>query len=155
MKPLLFALPLLILFVIGCEKKTPEKEYQYAFIDVNLTVENDIKELKVLKNNFRDYWEASSKGDLNASYALELPYLNFLKSLEWYRDFKADDKRHYTATMLRISSENNDSEVAFVRANYKSNVMDINLTEKWIYVNGEWYHYYSQSLLPPPPKPIK
>ncbi|GEM_PF-1221468 len=155
MKPLLFTLPLLILFVLGCEKKNPEKEYQYAFIDVNLTVENDIKELEVLKNNFRNYWEASSIGDLNASYALELPYLNFLKSLEWYRDFKADDKRHYTATMLRISSENNDSEVAFVRANYTSDVMDINLTDKWIYVNGEWYHYYSQSLLPPPPKPIK
>jgi len=154
-KLLLTILPLTVMFFAGCDRQVSEPQYQYAYIDNNLSIENDIKELKLLKNNFRNYWEASSQGDLNSSYALELPYLNFLKSLEWYVDFKNDDKRHYKATMLRISSENNDDEVALVRANYKSDVMDINLTEKWIYVNGQWYHYYSQSLLPPPPKPIK
>ncbi len=143
------------LFIMGCDKKELVTQYQYAFIDGNVTIENDIKDLKLLKNNFRDYWEASSKGDLNSSYSLELPYLNFLKSLAWYRDFKQDDKRHYKATMLHIKAEDDDNEVAFVRTNYKSDVMDINLTEKWIYVNGQWYHFYSQSLLPPPPKPIK
>jgi len=154
-KPLLVLVPLFILWFTGCEKKESTKQYQYAFIDNNLTIENDIKDLKLLKRNFRDYWEASSRGDLNTSYMLELPYLNFIKPLEWYRDFKQDDKRHYKATMLQLKSETDDNEIALIRTNYKSNVMDINLTEKWIYVNGQWYHYYSQSLLPPPPKPIK
>ncbi len=150
------AVPLLaVLFFVGCDKSSSLQQYQYAFIDNNLTVEHDVKDLKLLKNNFRNYWEASSKGDLNTSYALELPYLNFLKSLQWYRDFKQDDKRHYKATMLRITSEKDDNEVAYIRTNYHSDVMDINLTEKWIYISGQWYHYYSQSLLPPPPKPIK
>ncbi len=154
MKPALILLSLALVLLVGCNKKGPQKEYIYAFVDENLSVDGNITQPHQLQERFRDYWEASSRGDLNASYALELPYLNFLKSLEWYRDFKADDKRHYKATMLRVASEKGDGDVALVRTNYQSDVMDINLTEKWIYTNGQWYHFYSQSLLPPPPKPI-
>jgi hypothetical protein len=141
-----------MIIFIGCSKTDEVETYKYVSIDENISIDNNITNTEKLITTYKKYWEASSKGDLNSTYTMELPYLNFIKSLKWYRDFKADDKHGYKATALKMEADALDHDVVYIRSNFKSKVMDVNLTEKWIYISGAWYHYYRQSLLPPPPK---
>ncbi len=150
-----FSIILITSIFFGCSEKEQVQTFKYVSIDANVSIDNNISNPKELITVYKKYWEAASSGDLNATYAMELPYLNFIKSLQWYRDFKQNDKHGYKVTMLKMNADKNDNEIAYVRSNYKSKVMDVNLTEKWILINTDWYHYYRQSLLPPAPKPIR
>ncbi len=142
---------LLMIFIIGCSKEN--KTYQYVITPEDIIDTSNVRDKEQFVERFSDYWEATSRNDFDKAYAYELPYLNFLKSVDWYYEFKKASKRKFTVRLLRITPEQDDADILNVRINFKSKQLDTNVTEKWIYINGHWYHSYSQSILPPkPPK---
>lgn len=137
------------LLFLGCEEKA-----LYTKIDKNATIESGIENFTDLKKRYFKYWDLRSAAEYTQSYAYELPYLNLLKSQEWYEEFHMYDNKNYTTTMLYAKRDKNDGDIVHIRNNFKGKYIDTNVTEKWININGIWYHSYSQSLLPPKPKPI-
>lgn len=128
---------LIILFLQGCEK------YKFASIDANIS--DDIP--SDLKKRYLNYWESKSKNDYKVTFTLELPYENYLKPLEEYISFQTATKTKYKIKALNIKKPFIDtfiitSEIDF---GYKKTLQN----DKWIEVNGIWYHYYYPNILPP------
>ncbi len=147
----LISILLLVIFMIGCSKES--KTYQYVTVSNDLLKSATQPKEHTFIERFSDYWEANSLNDFEAAYAYELPYLNFLKSLDWYLDFKKTAKRRYNITLLEITPDSKDDDIIYARVHFDGKNLDVNLTEKWIFINDIWYHSYSQSILPPkPPK---
>jgi hypothetical protein len=141
------------LFILGCESK--QKNYRYVEIDNNVSIEGNVTDLQQFKRRFSEFWEASAVVDFDTTYQYELPYLNFLKDLPWYLNFQSGAKERYMTTIINVKADPRHNDIVYVRQNHKSTLLDVNITEKWIYINGTWYHSYRQSLLPPPPLEIK
>ncbi len=139
----------LLLFFLGCEEK-----YTNVAIDQNISIDKNITNVENLKLRYQEYWEVFSKGEYDKSYAYELPYLNYIKSLQWYKDFNRIRKNDYKVSMLNIKSYPYDAKVALVRTRFQSPHKTFELSDRWVQVGDTWYHYYKQSLLPKPPRPI-
>jgi hypothetical protein len=151
-KIVVFFLILMVVTFIVYKNRELSDTYVYVSMDNNITVSKDIVKYEELKRRFSEYWEAASLNDFNTTYEYELPYLNFLKSLDWYIDFKQGSKKHYKVLTLDVKTEFGDSDIAIITMKVELNNFTRKIADKWVLVNGIWYHYYSQSLLPPPPK---
>ena len=144
---------LVITLMLGCSRE--EINYQYVSIDEKVRQSSNFEKNRELVKRFSEYWEATSLKDFETAYNYELPYLNFLKSLDWYLEFKTVSKKNFKTTMLSLTEDKDDKDIVHVRLNIKSKKVDANVTEKWININGTWYHNYSQSILPPKPPRIR
>jgi sarcosine oxidase delta subunit len=142
----MFAKILLYILVISAIFGCDAKKESVVTLSADLSIDDDLLE------RYGEYWTYMSKNDYDRSYEYELPYLNFLKSKEWYKEFQYGGKIDFKVKILSISEDKDDKDVVFVRANYRGKYLDSNITEKWINIKGTWYHYYSQSLLPSLPK---
>ena len=138
-KVLLFII--LLLLLDGCEKK-----HVYSSVDANLSIRDN--RFKELEDRHLDYWEAMSLADYDESYRFELPYLNFLKTNEWYREFRSGSREKYKIVIKGIESDSEDDNIAFVKTHIILKHTDYTFKDRWLYVNGTWYHSYSPSLLP-------
>lgn len=147
-------LPLLVftmsLFFSSCDNKKSE----FVIIDNNVTIQKGIQEVDQFLDRYVHYWDFFVKKELSKSYPYELPYLNYLRSLEWYEEFHASNKSKYVVELLSVSIEEGDPNILLARTRFhmKSNITES--TDRWVFVDGVWYHYYSQSILPPRPKPL-
>lgn len=130
------------IFVLGCS----QNYNKYVNVDSNITIDSD------LKKRYLEYWLYKSEHNFEEAYKYELPYLNFVKNLEWYKEFNAESKKHFATNLLKIDINKKDTDIVYIRSNFKAKYLDSNVTEKWIKVNGTWFHYYSQSLLPELPQ---
>lgn len=134
----LILLPLLVFFS-ACSTKN----YKYTLIDNNISNVNEYKELVTRSRN---YWEAFSKNDFTTTYEYELPYLNFKHDLQWYKSFHNGSKNKFKIILLKIVKI--DDDIVQLSLQYKKRDNKYIFTDKWISVNGEWYHKYSDSLIP-------
>jgi len=145
MKKALLAILSLFLFS-GCSLS-----YQYAFMDPQLKIEEE--SLKKLAQRDLLFWEYYSNKDFEKSYALELPHLRFLKSLEWYKTFNEPNRKGYKITLLSIKSI--DDNKAIIQNKYEdSEENSLILEDRWVLVDEEWYHYFEFSRLPTSESPF-
>lgn len=139
-----------IVFIFGCNDKYAD----YVTTDQNLTIEESVLESENLLERYKEYWYYFGKGDYDNSYEYELPYLNFLKSLEWYKEFHQANQKNYRVTLLSVTVEKNNANIVYMRSRFTTPTHGYELSDKWLRINNKWYHYYSQSILPPAPKPL-
>ena len=136
-----FALLIIALSFTACEKK-----YDYVSVDKNIT---KFVLPKALKNAYSEYWEALSNGDYKKAYMSELPYINFIKPYSWYKVFRAGSKIHYTIEALESKADTDDKDIIFIKTKFTHpRFKPYTINDKWINVNGTWYHSYIASVLP-------
>jgi hypothetical protein len=128
------------LFFGGCVSS-----YQFAFKDPSLQLKDE--SLKALSQRDLSYWEHMSQKEFDASYDYELPYLRYLKSLEWYKNFNATNNQKFTIKQYDITLV--DSHRAIIKHYYHgSDGHSLNLEDRWVLVQNEWFHYFELSKLP-------
>ncbi len=130
---------LFILTVFGCSKT-------YKYVQVNQEFSKKAQYRDLLTQASR-YWDALSIKDFDESYEYELPYLNFKHNLEWYKKFHSNNKEKYFINIKSIKSIDL-SGVVYIELEYNKNGKTFTFLDKWIDVNGRWYHKYSDSLVP-------
>lgn len=101
-----------------------------------------------LKERFVTYWSYRGEGNFEESYAMELPYLQYLHSKKWYISYFFYAPRFYKVTLYR--KEKCQSDICEVwLALYKDKASEpIYLKDKWIKIGNRWYHKYRDSALP-------
>lgn len=130
------------LFISGC---SPFVNYQFTTVDSSLVLKED--KLKHLSKRHQEFWEYFSSKDFEKSYTYELPHLQFLKSLDWYQEFNAPNLKGYKITQLSIEEVEKDK--AIVKYRYeKTGHQSLIIDDRWVFVDGEWYHYFEFSKLP-------
>jgi len=132
-----FYIAICLLILWGCVKKE--------------TVKNMSSE-EVLRERVTEYWEFMIKGEIDKSYGYEEPFYrktvnmtNHIKSINtvsarWKRaeikTIKIKDDMAEVYLMLRI-------EMMFPKENIGKIEQEMPLTDKWISVDGIWYHQRS------------
>ncbi len=135
----LFVAIFFVLILAGCSKT-----YKYVQVDTNLSNGEEHQELFA---RVRGYWDALSMKDFDETYSYELPYLNFKHNLEWYKQFHLNNKEKYFIKIKSIKSIDSDG-IAYLKLEYDKNGKTFTFLDKWIDINGRWYHKYSDSLVP-------
>lgn len=129
-----------IFFLGGCASS-----YQFASKTPSLQLKDE--SLKALSARDLTYWEHFSQKEFDASYAYELPHLRYLKPLEWYKNFNAPNKQHYTMEQYDITLV--DAHRAIVKHYYKDKEGNhLEMEDRWVLVQNEWFHYFEFSKLP-------
>lgn len=137
----LFAAVLTLLLFWGCEKK-----FTYVSVDANASI---TRSDEALADRYKEYWEAISGTRYEEGFKYELPYLNFIRDKAWYLNFHAADRKHYKVKLLYIKYSEDDPEIADVRTNIDLGHTDYDFNDRWYRINGTWYHFYHQTILPP------
>jgi hypothetical protein len=140
-KYLLSILFFAILF-LGCAK-----QYQESSIDDNLSLLNEKEEL--LAERFLEYWHYYNTRDFNTSYTYELPSYRFHTSLKEYKRHIGTSSSFLHVSLKKIAYQYDDNNIAITSQYLKIKKRPLN-KEKWIYVNGTWYHRYFKPDFPTP-----
>lgn len=132
-----------ILLFTGCALKPLNSPY--AKVDQNLTFDNS--KTALLGEAFVEYWHYRSSRLYNKSYAFELPYYRYLHSLEEYTQYNNAANADFMITMNKIELiQDNIAKITYL---YQKNDYTQTLQDKWIFVDGRWYHKFMLSFTPP------
>jgi len=146
MRRVLFHTPiifLLILLSVSCSKK--EREYN-IYEDINITVTPSSKKERLLLREFSEYWHARINGDYNRSYLYELPSQTFIIPYEKYKDMLGI----YRSNRVRLTEIYYPHEdIAIVTREMVGKRKTLKRLDKWIYIDGKWYHKFYQTIFPP------
>ena len=99
-----------------------------------------------LVKNFQKYWEKRGERRFNEIYNKELPYLQYLHSQKWYKNFFVNAPKFKKVLVKKIHSCTQN--VCILGILLFKDSSPIYLYDKWIKVNGKWYHRYNDSPLP-------
>jgi len=130
-----------ILMFFGCESRVEE----YKDVNVSSFVPSSPKE-ELLVKRFARYWHDRVNGDYNSSYELELPSQRFVVPLESYKNVLGLYKK-WQVDFLGVSYPHPD--IAIVKRKMKMKNKSWTRLDKWIFVDGNWYHKFYQTALPP------
>lgn len=134
-----------LFFFSGCVS------YKYASVSPVFKAEDGKAES--LKERNLLFWEYFSNKEFDKSYELELPHLRFQKSLIWYQAFYAPNRKNYKITLMDI--ETIDEHRAIVKNLYEDNAGNsFTMEDRWVFVDGKWYHFFEFSKLPSVDKPF-
>jgi len=112
-------------------------------------VPETLKLPKDLKVRILNYWENRSKKNFEATYQIELPYLKYLHTKEWYEKFFQDATLFSKVKIKKITQcDENICTVGLLLNPKFSPETNIFLYDKWIKVDNLWYHKYVDSALP-------
>jgi len=101
-----------------------------------------------LKERFIEYWSNRGEKKFNVTYSMELPYLQYIHSKNWYKNFFSSAP---TITKIEVLNKKQCTKKSCLlwMALYKQNYQEpIYLYDKWLKINGMWYHKYDDSILP-------
>ncbi len=119
------------------------------YASVVIKIDNGVKLKKALKNRVETYWKARAKKDFETSYKFELPYLNYIHSEDWYEIFFQNASKFSKIELKKIKSCNKSICIIGLLLRYRFNPDNfIFLYDKWIKVDGIWYHKYDDNPLP-------
>ncbi len=99
-----------------------------------------------LKQRFENYWAKRGEGIFDSVYDQELPYLRYLHSRSWYKNFFANAPKFKKVVIKRIHSCTKN--VCILGILLFKDSSPIYLYDKWIKINGKWYHRFNDSPLP-------
>ena len=129
---------------VGCEKK--QEKFNDVFLDANLTLKND-KEQK-LAQTFQEYWHYRSVHELKKSYGYELPAYRYINDFDRYKSQASEYNHDFNTTLVGIAYPYGRDDVAEVARRYAKDSFTGKYTDKWVYVNGAWYHEFNYSPFP-------
>jgi len=98
-----------------------------------------------LKKRFVEYWNNRAHKQFYKTYDLELPYLKYLYSKDWYEDYFSNAPRIKKISIKRVNCKDNICKIGMVLKIYKNSVY---YTDKWIKVDNVWYHRFNDNALP-------
>lgn len=131
---------ILLLFIVGCSNKT-------EFLKIHSSFSNkDSNKEKELVKRFQKYWYARVHGKYQQSYRYELPYQQYIVNFAKYRKTLGLYK-NTKASLIKIYYPQKDVAIITRKMGSKKNFWI--KKDKWIYVNGKWYHKYYQTIFPP------
>jgi hypothetical protein len=134
-----FVLTIALLFG-GCSVKLPS--YKEVKVRGDLS---SIKEKKLAKA-FMEYWRARVRGDYKTSYRYELPYQRYILDYDSYR--KKIGNIYPKAKVILVKIDYLSPNVAIISRDVKFKKKIYHKKDKWIYVDGKWYHKFYQNILP-------
>ncbi len=139
-----FSVVTIALFLLnGCSEK-PQERYE------NVTIKEQksfSKKEQDLVKRFSAYWHYRLKNQLDKSYQYELPYQRYLISVD---DYKSQIDSYGEGTKVELASISYISpNIVAVKRLIKTPKRKYTLKDKWVYVNGTWYHKFFQNILPP------
>ncbi len=131
--------PFIILFIIGCSHKV-------TFTDVQSSLHPQSSKEKELIRRFKEYWHARVNGQYNISYNYELPYQQYTINFDKYRK-TLGLYRNSKISLLKLEYPQKNIAIIIRKMDGKKNSWI--KKDKWIYLDGKWYHKYYQTLFPP------
>lgn len=131
----------LTIFFSACSVKLPT----YKEVKVE-NVNFDSAKDKKLAKAFLEYWKARVRGEYTTSYKYELPYQRYIFDYKTYR--KQIGSIYPGATVVLTKIEYKAPNVAVVSREVKLGKKVYKKKDKWIYVDGEWYHKFYQNIMP-------
>jgi len=140
-----------IILFLGCSAKNKHLKSKHLKItDVYVKqyiFKNDNLQQKLIQR-FKEYWHYRQKGDYNKSYMFELPYQRYLMPFPKYKALAAGSYVGKKTVLEKINLDKKNSQAILQRKVYFNNLYRIK-KDKWLYINGQWYHKFYQSILPP------
>jgi len=131
----------ILLFFLGCSSKLPV----YKETSVERTAISSAKEKK-LARAFLEYWRARIQRDYKTSYQYELPYQKYIFR---YPDYLKKIGNIYSRSKIKLSKITYIApDIAIVDREVKMGNKVFHKKDKWIYIDGAWYHKFYQTILP-------
>lgn len=138
---------ILLLFIIGCsEIGCSEKTEKTEFLKIHSSFNEDRNKEKELVKRFQEYWYARVHGKYQQSYQYELPYQQYIVNFAKYRKTLGLYK-NTKVSLIKIYYPQKDIAIITRKMGSKKNFWI--KKDKWIYLNGKWYHKYYQAIFPP------
>ena len=115
----------------------------------NVRFAKDIALSSDLKQEISNYWKNRGEEEFKKTYSQELPYLQYIHSKEWYHNFFRNAPSISLVKIKKIKKFTNKSYLLDILLYFKYNPNSPTfLYDKWIKVDGKWYHKYNDNPLP-------
>jgi len=139
---------------LGCSARNELLQSKHIQIK-NVYVEKHISQNEILHQKliqrFKEYWHYRQNGDYKKSYEYELPYQRYLIPFIKYKSLAAGSYVGDKTILKGIQLDKKSGAAILQRRVYFGNFYK-DKKDKWIFVNGQWYHKFYQSILPPKTK---
>jgi hypothetical protein len=106
----------------------------------NISIDNN------LKSRFIQYWNFRGNLIFSKSYNFEMPYLKYLYTKTWYKNFFKNAPK-----IKKISIINIDCKNQICKINFNAKIRKIGYiyySDKWIKIDNTWYHRFNDNPLP-------
>ncbi len=103
---------------------------------------------KSIEKQFKTYWTNRGEKKHAKNYGLELPYLQFLHDKKWYENFFANASIIEKVEVVKVVKESKDEIILGINLYLENRKDPVWFNDKWLNVEGKWYHKYDDSLLP-------
>jgi len=113
-----------------------------------VVVPSSLKLPQGLKERFVSYWEKRGEKKFSKTYSYEIPYLQYLHSRDWYQNFFIDAPQFKVIAIHKLYECGTKSCILGIKLYRKKSSDPIYLHDKWIKIDGVWYHKYRDSYLP-------
>jgi len=100
-----------------------------------------------LKNRFETYWLYRANRKFNLCYSYEMPYLRYLYSKNWYLNYFFYSRKIKRIKVLKINCKNKNICYISMLLYYGSK-NPVFFKDKWVKVDGVWYHRFYDRVLP-------
>jgi len=115
----------------------------------NIKFSKDILLSNDLKQEITNYWKDRGEEEFKKTYSQELPYLQYIHSKEWYRNFFRNAPSIALIKVEKIKKSTDKSYILAILLYFKYNPKSPTfLYDKWIKIDGKWYHKYDDNPLP-------
>lgn len=132
-----------IIFISGCSSIVLQPHYS----DVNITVQNIDHRLA---KRFSEYWFYRLHKQYANSYRYELPYQQYVIPLQEYKSQLDGYGKEAKVILYDIMMPRR--YMAIIKKKIITKDVTLFSKDKWIKVDGEWYHKFFQNVLPPTTK---
>ena len=114
-----------------------------------VVVKEDKKLPEALKQRVTHYWSSKGDKEFEKSYSYELPYLQYLHTEHWYEKFFQNAPKFSKIELKKITKKNNTTFILglLLYPKFAPNSPTY-LYDKWINIDGIWYHKYIDSAIP-------
>ena len=134
-----------LLIMMGCAMKN-----SISFVKLQENNQTVLEKYQNLIQRYREYWNYFSKKDFRRAYDYELPYQRFLHPYSWYQEFNRPNDQSYTIILLSIHPLNDFTAILNSKYVSEDNKTVSFFKDKWILVNGRWFHKMKTSKIPLP-----
>jgi hypothetical protein len=151
----------MMIILTGCTstwQNTEKPEVTKAGFQLNMTSKTDLKWLQGLEKEFMRYWTLRYTDQFESAYAMEAPQLREAITFNQYKNYvlrtsnQQAKKLEITRMEAYDSSEGNkiaDIGCRFYLESNKDKEKQVYIEDKWIRINGKWYHGLRNQLLFP------
>lgn len=116
--------------------------------DCKVDVNSSLKIDKELKQKVSFYWKNKGERRYSDIYNLELPYLNFIHTKDWYEDYFNGAPKYSKVEVYDVKSVSKEIVEFKLKIYFPNQKEPVWLGDRWIKVNKSWYHKYNDSPLP-------